>query len=376
MMRSKNNRQLICALTSLGLALFLISAARASDDYNVTVSGFGTAGGAITSNPDFAYYHDSTEFVGATNNIDIGLESRLGVQAVVNLPSGFSVTAQEVVRERGSSEFSPGTEWLFAQYAANPDLLFRVGRVALATFLLSDSRNVGYTQTWMNVPNEVYGNEPFQTLDGVQARWRFDAGPVSVTLTGAYGSTSQSIQVNGNPLDVEAKTAYNVAATAEWKSVLLRISQTSGNSPFSLPLSQTLTIDTTTKDRFDAVGLQYDDGTAVFLSEWAERTQNLIPLLGIPLAGSKEWYAAGGWRFGAWTPMVSYGVWKGAHTLEDAEGTWGTWSASVRYDVARNIDLKLEVSRPEESNPRYFLTPNPLSSQRIDVLSFGADFVF
>lgn len=359
------------------LSPVLIASAWADDSVSVAVSGFGTAGAAMTSNANYAYYHDSTEYTGASNKIDVGLESKLGLQAVVTFgSSGFSATAQEVVRERGNDLFSPGTEWLYAQYDVNHDLTFRLGRVALATFLLSDSRNVGYASNWMNAPNEVYGDEPFQYLDGGQARWKISAGPVNIKLTGAFGSTSQGISINGVQLNVQAKTAFNVAAAIDYGNMLLRVSETGGDSPFSLALSPALTVATTTKDRFSAVGFQYDDGKALVLSEWAKRTQNNIPLINIPLAASTQWYVAGGWRVGSWTPMATYGVAKGEHSLSDPQGSFGTWSVMTRYDVARNIDLKVQISRPQDSNSRYFLAPSPTTTQRVNVLSFGVDFVF
>ena len=68
----------------------------------------------LTSDGNYAYRHDVTEFVGATNTFDVGLESRLGVQAIVDFGSGFSVTAQEVARRRESTNFNLDTAWLYA----------------------------------------------------------------------------------------------------------------------------------------------------------------------------------------------------------------------------------------------------------------------
>jgi hypothetical protein len=54
----------------------------------------------------------------------------------------------------------------------------------------------------------------------------------------------------------------------------------------------------------------------------------------------------------------------------------GTWSASLRYDVAGNIALKAQLSRPQVANANYIADPNFTSSERVSVFSFGADFVF
>jgi hypothetical protein len=157
------------ACLSVALVFSWQPAASAADGISTTVSGYGTVGGTFTSDSDYAYHHDPSEWTAASNPIDIGLESRLGVQVIVDFGSGFSVTGQELAKERAANEFSPGTEWLFVQYSPDADLKLRLGRVVLATFLESDSRNVGYTAPWFNAPNEVYGSEEFDYLDGAQA---------------------------------------------------------------------------------------------------------------------------------------------------------------------------------------------------------------
>jgi hypothetical protein len=60
---------------------------------------------SFTSNKNFAYIHDGTEFKRASDQFDIGLESRVGVQAVVDFGSDFKVIAQEVLRRRGEESF-------------------------------------------------------------------------------------------------------------------------------------------------------------------------------------------------------------------------------------------------------------------------------
>jgi hypothetical protein len=133
----------ITLLAAVGSALSLFAATAAQGDITTTVSGFGTVGGTFTSNSQYSYTHDSTEFSGASNQFDVGLESRFGLQATFDFGSGLSVTAQEVLRERQSTAFDPGTEWFYVKYAPNADWQVRLGRVVLPAFLYSDSRQVG-----------------------------------------------------------------------------------------------------------------------------------------------------------------------------------------------------------------------------------------
>jgi hypothetical protein len=368
---------LVRAAASLLLTLGVISTTHADNGISTTVNGYATVGGTFTSDDHYAYIHDGTEFQGAGSQFDVGLESRIGVQAVIDFGSGFSVTAQELAKQRGSDEFSLGTEWLFAQYSPDSDWKLRLGRVALATFLFSDSREVGYAAPWFRAPNELYGSESFQNLDGVQALWHHNVGPVGLGLKGGYGSSSVSYLDEGIVYNVHARNVYNVAATLEYGDFLFRVSQTVFSLSTTVPLSATYAITFTMKDTFNSVGMQYDNGKAILLSEFAKRTQNDAPVIGMPLDISDEWYVAGGWRFGKLTPLLIYGKYNPGQSLLTPEAaSYGTWSGSLRYDIVRNVALKAQVSRAQAGNSTYWVTPNPASGERINVYSVGADFVF
>jgi hypothetical protein len=372
MPKFNKRRSAICA----ALAFAGATCAQADNGISTTISGYGTVGGTMTSDNNYAYIHDPTEFGGAAHQLNVGLESRLGVQAVIDFGSGFSVIAQEVARQRGDSAFSLGTEWLFLQYVPISDVKLRLGRVALPTFLLSDSRNVGYAAPWFRAPNELYGSGPFHSLDGVQALWHHNVGAIGLGLEGAYGNTQVQYRASGIVSDVKTTGAYNVAATVEYGDFLFRVARTSLNIPTTIPLGPSFAVNYVIKDIFDTAGLQYDNGKAIVLSEFGKRTENDIPILGEPALASKEWYVAGGWRFGKWTPMLIFGVYSAGTSIIEPEGKTGTWSVSLRYDVARNVALKAQISRPQAANFTYWADPNYTSTERVSVYSLGADFLF
>ncbi len=373
-MQFRENRFTHAVAAGLCLCWVAAGAAR-GDGVTTTVSGFGTVGGTFTSDGNFAYRHDSTEFIGAMNQFDVGLESRLGVQAVVDFGSGLSVTAQEVFKQRGSSAFSPGTEWFFGQYSPVSSLDLRIGRFAIDTFLLSDSLNVGYAAVWFRAPNEIYASEPFKYLDGGQGLWRAEIGPVSFKLEGAFGTTQANLVIGGLPITQSARYAGNIAASVDYKSLLFRVAKTDVDAPLTLQLGPH-SVTYTTKDSFTAVGLQYDDGHALMLTEWTKRSQNDIPIVDKPLAASSQWYVAGGRRFGRYTPMVTYGDYRPVVQLISPPGDYRAWSEMLRFDVIPNVDLKAEYSRAPVGDTRYFVTPNFKSDERVGVFSLGADFVF
>ena len=370
--KKRTVRAAVCATLLSGWA-----ATAAADDITYTFSGYGTLGGTFTSNSLYSYHHDQGEPQGASNQFDVALESRLGLQAVVDFGSGFSVTAQELAKERVTGDFALGTEWLYLQYAADSAWKVRLGRVVLPVFLLSDSRNVGYASPWFRAPNDLYGSLLFQHLDGAQALWHVNEGPVGLGLEACYGTIKEQVLSAGVQYTSNVKDAYNVAATLEYGDLLFRVARTSLNIPESLPFSPTNIVNYLLRDKYTSVGFQYDNGKAVVLSEWVRSSQNLVPGLTIPASASSQWYVAGGWRFGKLTPLLSYSAYKPKQSLVvPANASYGSWSGSLRYDVVRNIALKAQVTRAKAGDDQYWVIPNFASSASINVYSVGADFVF
>jgi hypothetical protein len=361
---------------ALGVALTLSAASAVRADMTTTLSGFGTVGGSVTSDGNYAFRHDASEFTGASNQFDLGLESRLGVQAKFDFGSGVSVTAQEVLRRRGATDFDPGTEWLYVQYSPESDLQVRLGRVVLATFLYSDSRQVGYAAPWFRSPVELYSQLPFDYVDGGQVSWQKSLGQFVVALQSSYGSTSGVFQTGALTIRSNSKDILNAAASVSYGDLLLRVAQTTLNVPTTLPLSATASVSYQLHETFLSAGGQYDNGKAVVIGEWAKTKQNDAPLLNEPLTASSQWYAAAGWRFGKFLPMAIYGSVSEEQGVLYPKTSFGAWSASLRFDATNNVALKAEISSARASNPEYWITANSASNARVNVFSIGADFVF
>ena len=352
------------------------SAVAWAEGTTTSLSGFGTAGGTFTSDGKYAYNHNSTEFTGASNSFDVGLESRIGVQAVVSFDPQWSVTVQEVARLRGSKNFDPGTEWLYAQYQPDSNLKLRLGRVVLPVFLISDTINVGYAVPWFRAPNEVYFAEPLEHLDGGQALWQQSLGAFQLKLEATYGDAEASLNFGGVPVSAKSKSTFNAAVSLSWRNFLVRYAETDLNSATSVLVSATENLSLNVHDRFHCVGLQYDDGKALLMSEWTKRDENKLAGFGKPFTEDTSWYSAAGWRLGKFTPLLSYSVLNVTDSLLQNAASYHTWSASLRYDVINNLDLKVQISRPQAADTAYWILANPVSDERVNVYSFGADFVF
>src|ERR1700722_2952722 len=364
------------AQTTLALMLSMVASMSLADGIGASVSGYGTVGGTFTSDGNYAYFHKETELAGASNSLDIGLDSRIGVQAVVSFDSQWSVTAQELAKLRGSDNFDPGTEWLFAKYQPVSDLKLRLGRVVLPVFLLSDTLNVGYAAPWFNAPNDVYYAEPYEYLDGAQLLWQHSLGAFQLTLEGTYGETDATLGLAGTEVIAKSKNTFNAAVSLSWRNLLVRYAETRLNSATRVFLSATETLSLTDIDRFHCAGLQYDDGKALLMSEWIKRSENNLVGYNKPFVEDTSWYIAAGWHFGKFMPLASYSVLNITNSVVQNAARYTSWGASLRYDVVRNVDLKLQVNRAQAGDSAYWVVPNPSSNERVNVYSFGADFVF
>jgi len=359
-----------CAFLSLAAAT-----AASADGVTTTLSGYGTVGGSFTSDGSYAYRHDLSEYTGASNDFDIGLESRLGVQAVFDFGAQFSVTVQEVARERGDKTFEPGTEWFYGEYRPASDWTLRLGRVALGTFLLSDSRLVGYSDPWFHAPNEVYGSEPLQFVDGGQVLWHKRLGEFGMTLQSSYGTAEVGENGQGMSFDIAAHDVFNASAAIEYRNFLLRVAQTQLADPITLEFP-TISLTYNERDKFTSLGFQYDDGSALVLAEWTTRVRSLAPIVNLPSLMGQAWYVAGGWRFGELTPLLMVANSKLDLSLATPAGSFTSESITLRYDVTRNVALKAQVTRAAAGNFFYWTTPQPGVSGYVEVFAFGADFVF
>jgi hypothetical protein len=292
-----------------------------------------------------------------------------------------------------------GVEWLFAQFAPTSNLDLRIGRVVLPAFMISDSRNVGYSQPWLRAPVEVYTVMPLSNLDGVQANWRIPVGAAIFSLQPSYGKSQINISPTPtNVIDQMNKYGIAVNASVEWESWTVRLGRIKSELPFSSPLLNqpplniSLPINYEMKDTFSSAGLQYDNGSAVFMTEWAQRHQDNLPLAppgfsgqslffygltqlgGTPLAESHSWYAAGGYHLNKWMPMFTYANF--INTAPSSRFSSASTSVSLRYDFISGVDFKAQIGRYDARDPNIFIGSSLLDTRHVLVFSAGMDFVF
>jgi hypothetical protein len=385
-----------------GFAVVTLVLALAAGNHNARAdvqyqfSGFGTAG-AARSNNDAQYTRSPIQYNGASQNWDFGVDSRLGLQGVARA-GDFSLTGQLLTQRVANSDVRPKVEWLFANYAAKDGVDLRVGRMVLPLFLLSDTRNVGFSSVWLRAPQEVYSLYPITGLDGVQALLRYNIGASVLTVQPSYGQTQgeYSLSTLASTIGLDIKHLASLQVNWELGNWLLHVGQSKsklqshlGFVPGQIPTgpSSTMPLDAvfdhdpaSTNERMASYGLAYDDGHALVQAEFVKRTQN-------PGTYANEgYYVMAGWKFASLAPYYIYGHYKPNNAVAGLR-TGNSNTVGARYDLSGSTALKVQWERRDPINLFFNRVPASamfgppaanweLESRKINVLSAALDVVF
>ncbi|MEA5097676.1 MAG: hypothetical protein VB032_03985 [Burkholderiaceae bacterium] len=321
-------RLVLCALSLCGTAFAEEQAPTPLGDAEAamfSISGFGTAGLAHSSEhkADFMATDLQRHGVGYSRKWSTEVDSRAGVQLTGRFTPELTGVLQVTSEQRSDGSYDPKVEWANLKYQVTPDLSIRAGRIVLPTFILSDSRKVGYASPWVRPPVEVYGLVPLTRSDGVDISYRKRLGEVTNTVQLSYGESSAQVpsegKVNSVGGEVTGKNAWGIIDTLEYGNATLRLSYIKADltiTPYktlfdayrqfgALGLSQANAI----AEKYDpdnkpfytlAVGASYDPGRWFVMGEWGVISTDSV------YGKRSAWYVTSGYRFGKFTPYVSY----------------------------------------------------------------------
>lgn len=122
-------------------------------------------------------------------------ETVVGLQVDTSVSDNLSVSLQ--LKYSGISD-KVELEWGYLEYAFQPDLKMRAGRLRAPGYMLSEYLDVGYAYPWAQVPNEVYGWLPFNRYEGVDLRYWMSAGDVDLRFGTFLGTTADQKLSLGN----------------------------------------------------------------------------------------------------------------------------------------------------------------------------------
>jgi hypothetical protein len=355
------------ALSGLLWAIGTAGNADAAASQSVTFSAFGTLGAVHSdySQADFIGNVVQLRGPGYSGRWSVTPDSDLGGQANFTLTDALSGVVQILSRDHEDGNFKPQVEWANLKYQFTPDLAVRVGRTVLSTYGRSDIQNVGYALPWVRIPTEITFTDTAEYSDGVDVIYRVKTGAVTHNLQAQWGRTTE---------DLPGAQFTSAHATIVLFSDTLQIYDASMHLVYQhyahagFPVVQLRIINT---------GFTYDPG-AWFVTGDTNFTRDRY------FGDLAAWYVSGGVRLGRFAPYVIYAV-----TRATSAGTSGlralgdehSVSAGVRWDFAKDLDLKLQLQRQtidSLDDPASFanIQPGARAGDNATVISVALDFVF
>jgi predicted porin len=417
-------------LTKVGMAMSTLTLACAqahADNSAFRFSGFGTVGGVITDNSDVEFATPGQPS-GAKKSLDLGVDSRIGVQGSYQLNDMFSGTVQVISKYNGKGNYNPNVEWAFVKAQITPTVGVRAGRIGAPYFMISDYRDVNYANLWVRPPLETYGQVPVSNVTGADLIVQQAVGSANVSAQLWGGLSRATLE---DQTDVTIRDQVGLSLSAEFDNGLtLRAGHavgkvSLGSDNLRLLAARTATAATTinasvlaaqygaaasaTADDFDmsgrratfsGVGASWDVGNWQLNAEYTRR------FIDGYVGSSKGWYASAGYRMGKVTPfayvaglqvsgVASNGLAAPSaaitalaplsaaiNTVLNDARTGGQRSVALgaRWDAWKSASLKaqLEHITPKDGGVGLFVA-NPgasLNGDSVNVLSVSVDFVF
>ncbi|MBA5690385.1 hypothetical protein [Rugamonas apoptosis] len=332
----------------------------------LSVNGFGTFGYAHSDQHSADYVFDNLQPQGTGRNHQWSsdVDSRLGVQFTANFTPQLQAVVQVLSEYRWNNSYQPFINWANLKYSFTPNVSVRVGRIALASFLASDSRRVGYSNVTARPPIEVYRLLALKESDGVDASYRIHSGDTSNTTTILYGKRTVT---NTRGIDVHSSAVAGVFDTLEHGPLTLHAAYQQRDVDNQKP----------PRGRFWSLGAAWDPGEWFTSAEWV-RVSNYDGK-GIE-AVRAAWYVNAGVRIGSLTPYATVSALKPLSDTGAPPVAQHTYAAGVRWDVARNLDFKLQWDQLHLGTGSYGTLQNVVAGTprggQVNVVSALADFIF
>ncbi len=419
-------------VAAMSLALTGVAHAADGDASIWSFSGFGTVS-AVHSNEreaDFAGTIFQPYGAGRTRSTSLDPDSKLGAQLTAKFTPQLSGVVQVVSQYQYDNSYTPQVEWANLKYEFTPAFRARIGRIALPAFLLSETRYVGFANTWARPPQEVYAIAPITSNDGVDATYVAHFGDAVNSVQAFYGSNTTKLTTG----EAKSKPSWGLNNSLEVGSTTLRAGfiatrlsldvpalqglndglQSFGNAASAIPSpgiqaagaqAHELNAKYSLKDidlKIYSLGASHDTGAWLFIGEYTRFEGNGY------FSTSNSWYASVARRLGVFTPYVTVGDTRPKLESEPGITTTGLpgglaagamglnaginavkqsvaasqklASVGVRWDFMKNAAVKLQYDHLEmgEGSKGRLVNPSPAYQPggKVDLVTLGVDFLF
>lgn len=394
------------SLMALAILGAFCATAYAQDSLPITISGFGT--GAVTrTDTDDAQFSRLNQASGAGKDWRTGVDSNLGLQVTGKLSDTISFTAQGLVRKYGDEDsYGADLTWAFAKFKLTDEFSVRLGRVGLPVYMISDVRNVGYANTMLRPPTEVYRQVPFDSVDGGDITYQHSFGDSTVTAQLGLGNTTVRLN-EGFDVDFKRTMAAQVLLengpftyrlghsrtkfTIEGSANVTALTNSFAALNLTALLAQIPSRDVT--GTFNSAGISMDYNNIIGMTEFAKRkTDSRL------VHDTTSWYVMLGYRWGKFVPFVMHGDVKqdsirnfstlpttgplaplaaGANAALKV-GLQSSTAIGLRWDFYKSAAFKVQMDRVKtRDGDGYFVKPKPgFAGSTVNVYAAAIDFVF
>lgn len=318
----------VAAIVALALSASPAFAAKQFFNDRLTFSAFGSAGAAQT-NTNVGQFKRDDQLSGADKEVDVNVDTNLGLQLTGKATDWLSATVQSLTMQRGDGKISTELEWAYLKIQPTRSISMLAGRMTLPMFLVSDYRNVGYANTWLRPPNEVYGMALLHRLEGATLSYALPIKETTLTISGMGGKSEAA--AFGIALDMKHVRGVNLM----WES-----------DELTLRAGRVEAVPDTVGDlyQFSGVGATYEHNKIITQAEFvARRSKRGFDAI----VDADGWYTLAGYRINKFVPYVSY-----ADTRPKTGGAFGhlsetqsTIAAGLRWDAFSSSAIKFQVER-------------------------------
>src|SRR5450830_1176116 len=323
------------------------------------LNGFGTIEEAHTSENYGDYVFDNLQPKGIGRN-----RSRIGLQLTSHLTSTLSGVLQVISEYRWNNTYTPFVSWANLQYAVTPDFSVRIGRIAMPSFMASDSRKIGFSNITARPPVEVYSLLALKTSDGVDTTYRMHFNDTTDSTTLLYG---KSTVTNTSGVNIHSTDIRGIFNSLEFGATTLHAAYQERNVDNQHPAL----------GKFFSAGINYDPGTWFASAEWVKVINFNGKGLKVPRVA---WDINAGRRFGDFAPYVTIAALQPNVNTGSTPIAQRSYAVGVRWDLMRNIDVKAQLDHVQPRSDSYGTLLNvkkgsPTGSQ-FNVVSVVVDFIF
>ena len=315
----------------------------------VEIDGFLSAGFATHD------VKDSTYLDSISDDIRFDNDSKFGLQVSADVAENMQVVAQ--ILGAGSDEnFDMDVEWAYIDWRLSDSISLRGGKVKEPVFLISDYIEVGYAYPWIRPPQEVYRNNPINTINGLQGLFQADLGNMALVFQPYLGSNNEDVPGTNGNLQFDASNFYGAA---------LQLSGRSFTAQMSYLSTDVSTTDVTGSGSFAAyeqdgtaelisAGFSWDINNFIGYTEFVTRDIEDTGMAGI-FPDQDAWYMTLGYRMGKFLPHITI-----ANSEADPSdliianpqfGNLGVSQSSItlglRYEINDSATFKFEIQSIE-----------------------------